>query len=287
MLEARPGAFIFIGNGDSAGLHHPAYDFNDDAFPPGSRSGRGSSKPRCRNNYWRASRCPSKTAGWQAWPAEASPAQSRAAMLAFGRGPAISRSSMAPGFCPSRTAITGRRPSNSAGWPDFSVIQSERRPSIEALPPISTPNSVRVATELVGPVPVTRCPAAHATDWSGVGGFACAGAPRRQRRRRDARDRHLGQLCGRAAGGIDPVTSSRLRSSTVSRAARRSRSALRVRTASASRRRSPSWSEGRLASWAPWRCAKLPPAPAGSRCGGSRVPSARPKTLQSQRQSRG
>jgi hippurate hydrolase len=35
MLEARPGAFIFIGNGDSAGLHHPAYDFNDDAIPAG------------------------------------------------------------------------------------------------------------------------------------------------------------------------------------------------------------------------------------------------------------
>ena len=35
MLEARPGAFIFIGNGDSAGLHHPAYDFNDDAIPVG------------------------------------------------------------------------------------------------------------------------------------------------------------------------------------------------------------------------------------------------------------
>ncbi|MBN8969915.1 MAG: amidohydrolase [Rhizobiales bacterium] len=32
MLEARPGAFIFIGNGDSAGLHHPAYDFNDEAI---------------------------------------------------------------------------------------------------------------------------------------------------------------------------------------------------------------------------------------------------------------
>ena len=32
MLEARPGAFIFIGNGDSAGLHHPAYNFNDDAL---------------------------------------------------------------------------------------------------------------------------------------------------------------------------------------------------------------------------------------------------------------
>jgi amidohydrolase len=35
MLEARPGAFIFIGNGDTAGLHHPAYDFNDDAIPAG------------------------------------------------------------------------------------------------------------------------------------------------------------------------------------------------------------------------------------------------------------
>jgi amidohydrolase len=32
MLEQRPGAFIFCGNGDSAGLHHPAYDFNDDAI---------------------------------------------------------------------------------------------------------------------------------------------------------------------------------------------------------------------------------------------------------------
>jgi amidohydrolase len=35
MLEARPGAFIFVGNGDSAGLHHPAYDFNDEAIPTG------------------------------------------------------------------------------------------------------------------------------------------------------------------------------------------------------------------------------------------------------------
>lgn len=35
MLEARPGAFIFIGNGDSAGLHHPAYDFNDEVIPHG------------------------------------------------------------------------------------------------------------------------------------------------------------------------------------------------------------------------------------------------------------
>ncbi len=32
MLQARPGAFIFCGNGDSAGLHHPAYNFNDEAI---------------------------------------------------------------------------------------------------------------------------------------------------------------------------------------------------------------------------------------------------------------
>lgn len=36
MLEKRPGAFIFMGNGDTASLHHPAYDFNDKAIPFGS-----------------------------------------------------------------------------------------------------------------------------------------------------------------------------------------------------------------------------------------------------------
>jgi hippurate hydrolase len=36
MLNERPGAFIFIGNGDSAGLHHPGYDFNDAAIPVGA-----------------------------------------------------------------------------------------------------------------------------------------------------------------------------------------------------------------------------------------------------------
>ncbi len=36
MLKARPGAFIFVGNGDSAGLHHPAYNFNDEAIPFGT-----------------------------------------------------------------------------------------------------------------------------------------------------------------------------------------------------------------------------------------------------------
>jgi hippurate hydrolase len=36
MLNARPGAFVFVGNGESAGLHHPAYNFNDEAIPVGT-----------------------------------------------------------------------------------------------------------------------------------------------------------------------------------------------------------------------------------------------------------
>jgi hippurate hydrolase len=36
MLQARPGAFIFMGNGDTAALHHPAYNFNDEAIPVGT-----------------------------------------------------------------------------------------------------------------------------------------------------------------------------------------------------------------------------------------------------------
>ncbi|WP_031248274.1 M20 aminoacylase family protein [Mesorhizobium sp. LNHC229A00] len=35
MLEARPGAMIFIGNGSTASLHNAAYDFNDEALPYG------------------------------------------------------------------------------------------------------------------------------------------------------------------------------------------------------------------------------------------------------------
>jgi len=35
-LALRPGAYMFIGNGDSADLHNPAYEFNDDAIPFGS-----------------------------------------------------------------------------------------------------------------------------------------------------------------------------------------------------------------------------------------------------------
>ncbi|MEX2128032.1 MAG: M20 aminoacylase family protein [Xanthobacteraceae bacterium] len=36
MLLERPGAFIFMGNGDTANLHHPKYDFNDKAIPFGA-----------------------------------------------------------------------------------------------------------------------------------------------------------------------------------------------------------------------------------------------------------
>lgn len=35
MLESRPGAFVFVGNGDTATLHHPDYDFNDELIPVG------------------------------------------------------------------------------------------------------------------------------------------------------------------------------------------------------------------------------------------------------------
>jgi amidohydrolase len=36
MLNTRPGAFIWIGNGASAGLHHPSYNFNDEVIPFGT-----------------------------------------------------------------------------------------------------------------------------------------------------------------------------------------------------------------------------------------------------------
>jgi hippurate hydrolase len=35
-LEERPGAYILIGNGDTASVHHPEYDFDDNAIPYGS-----------------------------------------------------------------------------------------------------------------------------------------------------------------------------------------------------------------------------------------------------------
>jgi hippurate hydrolase len=36
MLEARPGAYLFVGQGDTAACHHPAYDFNDRIAPVGA-----------------------------------------------------------------------------------------------------------------------------------------------------------------------------------------------------------------------------------------------------------
>ena len=36
MLNERPGAYIFLGNGDTAMVHHPAYNFDDSAIPFGS-----------------------------------------------------------------------------------------------------------------------------------------------------------------------------------------------------------------------------------------------------------
>ncbi len=35
MLNARPGAFIFLGQGDGPSVHHPDYDFNDEVIPFG------------------------------------------------------------------------------------------------------------------------------------------------------------------------------------------------------------------------------------------------------------
>jgi len=36
MLNQRPGAYLFVGNGDTAGLHHPGYDFDDALSPVGA-----------------------------------------------------------------------------------------------------------------------------------------------------------------------------------------------------------------------------------------------------------
>ena len=36
LLNERPGAYLFVGNGDTAGLHHPAYDFDDETSAAGA-----------------------------------------------------------------------------------------------------------------------------------------------------------------------------------------------------------------------------------------------------------
>ena len=35
LSNARPGAYILVGNGDTANVHHPNYNFNDEAIPAG------------------------------------------------------------------------------------------------------------------------------------------------------------------------------------------------------------------------------------------------------------
>ena len=35
MLEKRPGAYILVGNGDTADVHHPKYNFSDETIPAG------------------------------------------------------------------------------------------------------------------------------------------------------------------------------------------------------------------------------------------------------------
>jgi hippurate hydrolase len=35
LLEERPGAYILVGNGDTASVHHPEYNFSDEAIPAG------------------------------------------------------------------------------------------------------------------------------------------------------------------------------------------------------------------------------------------------------------
>ena len=35
VLRRAPGAYILVGNGETAGLHNAKYDFNDDAIPHG------------------------------------------------------------------------------------------------------------------------------------------------------------------------------------------------------------------------------------------------------------
>ncbi|WP_170759588.1 M20 aminoacylase family protein [Ruegeria lacuscaerulensis] len=36
MLQSRPGAYLFLGQGEGAGLHHPKYNFNDEIAPIGA-----------------------------------------------------------------------------------------------------------------------------------------------------------------------------------------------------------------------------------------------------------
>ena len=37
MLQEKPGSYLFLGNGDSAPLHSPLYNFNDEILPSAAR----------------------------------------------------------------------------------------------------------------------------------------------------------------------------------------------------------------------------------------------------------
>ena len=102
-------------------------------------------------------------------------------MLALASGPATSRSSSEPGFWPSRTAMTGRRPSNSAGWLGLqrrsracAVLRSRRcRRDRCRTRSWSRPNSAAAG------LPVARWPAATRSDWSRRRSAPWRGAERR------------------------------------------------------------------------------------------------------------
>jgi metal-dependent amidase/aminoacylase/carboxypeptidase family protein len=36
MLQSRPGAFLFLGQGEGPSVHHPEFDFNDAVAPVGA-----------------------------------------------------------------------------------------------------------------------------------------------------------------------------------------------------------------------------------------------------------
>lgn len=188
--------------------------------------------------------------------------------LALASGPAIRRSSAALVRLFSRTTTTGWSPSNKAALLPLVELQSTRRPSKFVAPPTSTPNSVRVATDEAAagsPAGSTGTALSTVAGCGSAGGMAAGGWAGGVASSAGVTAASLtGSATGvaLAAGGatrggaaaavaacclIDPVTSSRLRSSVPIRAAKRSRSAVRLRTASANRRVSASVSDGRVA----------------------------------------
>ena len=185
-------------------------------------------------------------------------------MLAFGSGPATRRNSTEPGFALAhrdhraqsleqrRLAGFQRRPERAQSF-DRGVAAN-----IDAEVGLGRDrfrSARRAGREMArGDAALTGAPA---VGWTAGGWCGQRGG--------DHGSGGRGRLRGRAAGGIEPVTSSRLRSSVLMRAARRSRSAASARTASLKLRCSASWSNWRFAS-----CGALAarPARAGREQGG-------------------